>query len=143
MKDIKHLLVIPFLVAVGCVSNLDPPIGEATILRNNTSVRMDPIRSSRTIFTLNENDRVSVIEKQETWYRIRDQDLIEGWMEESTLLRDSTKEILVERVANAQNLPVQNTARATEPVNLRLDPGRNTTIIRRLPRETTFEEDVE
>ena len=72
------------MLVASCVPAMDPAIDEATILRDNTSVRIDGTSSSRTMFMLNEGDRVSIIEKQGTWYRVRDQDLIEGWMDEST-----------------------------------------------------------
>jgi SH3-like domain-containing protein len=127
------------MLVVSCVPAMDPAIDEATILRDNTSVRIDGNSSSRTMFMLNAGDRVSIIEKQGTWYRVRDQELIEGWMEESTLLRDSTRQVLAARVAGARDQPVQNTARATNQVNLRLEPGRQTTLIRRLRRGTALE----
>lgn len=139
MKGIQYSLIGLMMLVASCGPPMDPAIDEAIILNDNTSVRIDATSSARTMFTLKEGARVSIIEKQGTWYRVRDQDLIEGWMDESTLLRDSTRQILIARVAEARNQPVQNTARATDRVNLRLEPGRDTTIIRRLRRGTALE----
>ena len=139
MKGIRHSVIGFVMLVASCVPAMDPAIDEATILRDNTSVRIDGTSSSRTMFMLNEGDRVSIIEKQGTWYRVRDQDLIEGWMDESTLLRDSTRQVLAARVDDARDQPVQNTARTTNQVNLRLEPGRRTTIIRRLRRGAALE----
>ncbi len=127
------------LLALACIPEMDPAIDEATVLNDHTSVRIDAASSARTLFTLDRGARISVIEKRDTWYRVRDQDLIEGWMAESTILRDSTRVALDALVIESADQQSQNTVRTRERVNLRLAPGRDTTIIRLLRRGTAVE----
>ena len=127
------------LLVLACIPEMDPAIDEATVLNDHTSVRIDAASSARTLFTLDQGARISVIEKRDTWYRVRDQDLIEGWMAESTVLRDSTRVALDAMVIESADQQSQNTVRTREQVNLRLAPGRDTTIIRLLRRGTAVE----
>ena len=125
-----------FLFA-GCLPEPDPAIDEATVLLDNTSLRIGPASSTRTMFTLAEGERISILEKQGTWFRVRDGDQIEGWVDESTILSDRSMATMQLGVSEARNWPVQNTATSRDAVNLRLLPGRDTEIIRRLRRGTT------
>ena len=127
------------LLTLACIPEMDPAIDEATVLANNTSVRIDASASARTLFTISAGERISVIEKRDTWYRVRDQDLIEGWMAESTILRDTTRLALDGLVDESSSQESQNTVRAREEVNLRLEPGRDTAVIRRLRRGTALD----
>ncbi len=138
----RHTLIawLGFSVMItGCLPEPEPAIDEATVLSDRTSLRIDASASARTMYTLDEGERVSIIEKRGTWYRVRDRDQIEGWMDESTILSDRSMAEMQRNVLEAATLPIQNTARALEIVNLRLDPGRDTDIIRRLRRGTTLE----
>ncbi len=142
MCSMRHILIswlsLSFMLT-GCLPEPEPAIDEATVLTDNTSLRIDATVSARTMYTLNEGERVSILEKRGTWYRVRDRDQIEGWMDESTILGDRTMAAMRLDVSEAAILPVQNTARAREEVNLRLAPGRDTEIIRRLRRRTPLE----
>ena len=103
MKKMSKLAILQSIVllTLACIPEMDPAIDEATVLSDNTSVRIDATASARTLFMLDEGARISVIEKRETWYRVRDQDLIEGWMAESTILRDSTRLAMEARVVES------------------------------------------
>ena len=131
--------IFPVLLAVAsmltaCLPEPEPAVDEATVLTNNTSVRIAPASSARTLFTINQGERVSIVEKQGAWYRIRDREQIEGWMNESTLITDGTRAAMEALLDQSVGEPVQNTARTREEVYLRLEPGRDTVIIRRLRR---------
>ena len=141
MKHIARLVTLGtvMLLVLACIPEMDPAIDEATVLNDHTSVRIDAASSARTLFTLDQGARISVIEKRDTWYRVRDQDLIEGWMAASTVLRDSTRVALDAMVIESADQQSQNTVRTREQVNLRLAPGRDTTIIRLLRRGTAVE----
>jgi uncharacterized protein YgiM (DUF1202 family) len=132
----------PLVVACvlsGCLPERQPAIDQATVLSNNTSVRLDATSSSRTLFMLDQGDRVEILDKRDSWYLIRDVEQIEGWMDESTLIRDQTRASLDAAVDAARDLPVQNTGQTSDEVNLRLDPGRDSAIIRRLRRGVRFD----
>ena len=133
------LLLVVLLQTSGCLPEPLPAIDEATVLADNTSVRLDASSSARTLFRLDQGERVSIIEKRATWYLVRDRDQLEGWMDESTILRDATAAAMRLALSQAASQPVQNTAEAQEIVNLRLDPGRDTDIIRQLRRGTSLE----
>ena len=142
MRSMCHILIVwlslSFMIT-GCLPEPEPAIDEATVLRDNTSLRVDASSASRTMYTLYEGERVAILEKRGTWYRVRDRDQLEGWMDESTILRDRTMAAMQMSVSEASTLPIQNTAQASEEVNLRLAPGRDIDIIRRLRRRTALQ----
>jgi SH3-like domain-containing protein len=127
------------LLSSGCLPAPEPAIDQATVLSDNTSVRIDATSSSRTLFRVHAGDRVDILEKQGSWYLIRDVEQVEGWMAESTLIRDTTRRALEVAVVQARDLAVQNTAETTDRVNLRMAPGRDSDVIRQLRRGTRLE----
>jgi SH3-like domain-containing protein len=141
MRSMHHIIVSASLTLVltGCLPEPEPAVDEATVLTDNTSMRIDATASARTMYTLSEGERVSILEKRGTWYRVRDRDQIEGWMDESTIISDRAITAMRLGVSEAASQPVQNTASVREEVNLRLAPGRDTEIIRRLRRRTSLE----
>ena len=94
--------------------------------------------TSRTVATLQPDAKVDVMEKQGNWYRIRIGDT-QGWMEETTLLTQTMSARLQAMVAAAKMQEPQNTALLRDDANLRMEPGLNTTVLRRLPSETKVE----
>lgn len=136
MRYLNVMLLAVTFLSGACLPEPEPVIDQATVLSNNSSVRMDATAASRTLFRLSEGERISIIEKRGNWYRIRDKDRIEGWMDESTIITDQTADAMRVSLTESEGQPVQNTARTREEVYLRLDPGRDTRIIRRLRRET-------
>ena len=122
------------VLAAACLPEPEPAIDQATVINDNTSVRVEASGSSRTLFMLDAGDRVDILYKDGSWYRVRDVEQIEGWMDESALIRDMTRRAMEAAVAEARDLPAQNTARTTDVVNLRMAPGRDTDTIRRLRR---------
>ena len=139
MRSTLFILIGVSSLLMGCLPEPEAAIDEATVLGDNTSVRIDATSAARTMFTLDRGERVSILEKRGTWYRIRDREQIEGWMDESTVLTDRTLESMRAELARSASQQVQNTARAREQVNLRVNPGRDTAIVRRLRRGTVLE----
>jgi SH3-like domain-containing protein len=84
-------------------------------------------------------DKVDVLEHQDNWYRVRYGTEIEGWMEESTVITNETKNKIQKLANDSQNLEPQNTAKLKQDANLRLEPGRSTSIIRRAEGGTKVE----
>jgi SH3-like domain-containing protein len=81
---------------------------------------------------LNPGDKVDVLEQRDNWYRIKRGEQLQGWMEESTILTNTTMEKARKLAVDSQAEPPQNTAVLREDANLRMEPGRSTTIIRKL-----------
>lgn len=131
------LVVLPLLNA--CAPAPTPVLEQGAVIVNNASVRMGNSTSSRTIMTLPRGAKIAILEKQANWYRVRYESDVEGWMEESTVMSDTTSKRVRELVAASRNLPAQNTAVTSDAANLRLDPGRTTILIRRLPGKTKIE----
>jgi uncharacterized protein YgiM (DUF1202 family) len=128
-----------FLLLTNCAPKPEPIVDEATVVANNASLRLKNSSTSRTLRVLDSGDKVSVIERQDNWYRVRYGRDVEGWMEASTVVTNETKERIQKLVAASQNLAPQNTAVMKQDSNLRLEPGRTTSIIRRLDAGTRVE----
>src|SRR6185436_16947639 len=64
---------------------------------------------------------------------------VQGWMEESTVITNETKNRIQQLVAASQNLEPQNTAVRKQDANLRLEPGRSTSTIRKVDSGTKVE----
>src|SRR5262245_49527226 len=137
MKRLLALL-LPLLIA-SCASKPEPTLDEAVVVAKYASLRLKNSSTSRTLRVLDPGDKVDVLERQGNWYRVRYSSDMQGWMEESTIITNATKERIQKLVAESQSLEPQNTAVLKQEANLRLEPGRSTPIIRRLDSGTKVE----
>src|SRR4030095_10566221 len=93
---------------------------------------------ARTLKVLEPGPQSEILERQGRLYRVRLDD-IEGYMEVSTLLTDAMRDHIQENINSAINQVPQNTGVLREDGNLRVDPGRNTSILRLLRAQTRVE----
>jgi uncharacterized protein YgiM (DUF1202 family) len=131
-------LVLSFLLT-SCAPKPEPVLDQATVNARNASLRMKNSSTSRTLRVLDVGDKVEVLERQDNWYRVRYGPDVEGWMEESTVITNETRSRIQQLVASSKDLEPQNTAALKQDANLRLEPGRTTSIIRRLDSGTKVE----
>jgi uncharacterized protein YgiM (DUF1202 family) len=135
-------LVLPVLVCLlltSCAPRKEPILDEATVVAKNASLRLKNSSTSRTLRVLDTGDKVDVLEHQENWYRVQYGPNVQGWMEESTLVTNETKDRIQKLAAASQNLEPQNTAVLKQDANLRLEPGRSSAIIRKVDSGTKVE----
>ena len=137
MKLLPCVAICLFLAS--CASKPEPVLDKATVTAKNTSVRLKNSSTSRTVRVLDVGDKVDVLEHQDNWYRVRYGTDIQGWMEESTVMTNETRNRIQTLVSDSQNLEPQNTASLKQDANMRLEPGRSTSIIRRLESGTKVE----
>jgi SH3-like domain-containing protein len=145
LGDMKsHCTVACFVLWIvlslaSCAPKPEPTLDHATVVARNASVRIRNSSTSRTLVTLNVGDKVDVLERQDNWYRIRQGTQLQGWMEESTIVTNNTLARVSEMATESQSQRPQNTGALRDDANLRLDPGRSTSIIRRLDSGTKLE----
>src|SRR5215813_5378181 len=108
MKAVSSLLIS--LLIVSCASKPEPVVDQATVVSKNASLRLKNSSTSRTLRVLDTGDKVDVLERQENWYRVRYGTDVQGWMEESTVVTNETRDRIKKIVAESQNLEPQNTA---------------------------------
>jgi hypothetical protein len=141
MKIISLGIVFLSIMAIAlsaCAPELAPSIGEATVNAEHASLRSRNMATSRTIQVMEPGDHVQILERQDRWYRVRVGDT-EGWMEISTLVTDDMKKQMQQIVESARNQVPQNTGTLTQGANLRLEPGRATSVLKRLEAQTLLE----
>src|SRR5689334_10037407 len=138
-RHMKAVVLLTFLLISSCAPRPEPILDQATVVAKNASLRMRNSSTSRTLRVLDTGDKVSVLERQENWYRVRVGDEVEGWMEESTVVTNATRNRIQNLVSESENQTPQNTAVVREEANFRIDPGRNTSIIRKLDTGTKVE----
>ncbi|HYR43965.1 MAG TPA: SH3 domain-containing protein [Terriglobia bacterium] len=131
-------LLFAFLFA-GCAPKPEPVLDQATVVAKNASLRLRNSSTSRTLRVLDTGEKVEVLERQENWYRVRYGSDVQGWMEESTVVTNDTKNRIQQLVAASQNEEGQNTAVVKQAANFRLEPGRSTPIIHKLESGTKIE----
>jgi hypothetical protein len=131
-------LLVSFLLS-SCAHQPEPPIDQASVVSKNASLRLKNSSTSRTIRVFDIGDKVEVLERQGNWYRVRYGPDVEGWMEESTVLTSENKNRIQQAVAAARSLETQNTAVLKQDANLRFEPGRSTSILRKLDNGTKVE----
>src|SRR5215831_10853777 len=137
MRLLPSFLVLLFVMS--CAPRPEPVLDEGNVIAKNASPPFKNSSTSRTLRVLDTGDKVDVLEHQDNWYRVRYGSDVEGWMEESTVVTNEMKERIKKLVTESQNLEPQNTAVTKQDVNLRLEPGRSTAIIRRLDSGTRVE----
>jgi len=130
-------LVICVLVTA-CCSKSASGVTQATVNAEHASLRSRDSATSRTLKVLEPGMKVEILEQQGRWYRVRLGDM-EGWMDSSTLLTDSMRDHIQESINSAIGQMAQNTGVLAEGGNLRVDPGRNTAVLRKLPQRTPVE----
>jgi hypothetical protein len=140
MKILSGLLVpVSFACILGTACSPKGPEPErATVNAEHSSLRARNSATSRTLKVLEPGTHVEILEREGRWYRVRLDD-IEGYMEVSTLLTDAMRDHIQENINSAINQISQNTGALREDGNLRVDPGRNTSILRLLRAQTMVE----
>lgn len=133
------VLVVLLLLLSACSPKPEPVLDQATVVAKNASVRLKNSSTSRTLHTLGSGDKVEVLERKNNWYRIRYGGTVQGWMEESTVVTNATKNRIRQMVAASQGQPPQNTAVLREEANFRIEPGRSTPVVRKLDAGTKVE----
>jgi SH3-like domain-containing protein len=140
MKAVIATPIVSLLLLSSCASaDTEEILDQATVVADRASVRLRNSSTSRTIQVLDVGDKVDVLERDGNWFRIRYDGGIQGWMEESTVVTNRTRERIKEMAAASQNLLPQNTATLRDIANFRLEPGRSTPVIRRLEEGTQVE----
>ncbi len=142
IKAAVPLMLLCFLLQTSCAPKKEPAKEQATVVAKHASVRMKNSSTSRTLLNLEPGARVDVLEKQGNWYRVRADDVqgsVQGWMEETTLMTEEMSAKLKAMVEIARKQAPQNTATLRDDGNLRMEPGRNTTVIRKVLAETKAE----
>jgi len=139
MKIMSFALVSVLLVPLAACSPKGPPsLGEATVNVRNASLRSRDSSTSRTLRVLEPGMKVEILEQQGSWYRVRLGEM-EGWMSASTLLTDAMRDHIQEGVNASIGQVPQNTGTLTRDANLRVDPGRNTAVLRLVPERSPVE----
>lgn len=132
------VLIFTCLFGSACTQTSDPGTERATVNAEHSSLRARDSATSRTLKVLEPGTPVEILERQGRWYRVRLDDT-EGWMEVSTLLTDAMRNRIQENINSAINQVPQNTGTLGQDANLRIDPGRDTSILRRLTARTAVE----
>ena len=136
----KVVVVLTFLLIISsCSARPEPILDQATVVARNASLRMKNSSTSRTLRVLESGDKVDVLERHGNWYRVRFGEDVEGWMEESTVVTTATRNRIHDMVAASEHQTPQNTAVLREDANFRIEPGRNTAVIRKLASGTKVE----
>jgi hypothetical protein len=140
MKILLPLLVPLLLMTaiLGTACSGEAPLERATVNAAHAALRSRDSTMSRTLKVMEPGERVEILEQQGRWYRVRFA-VIEGWMDSSTLLTDSMRNRIQENINSALNQKPQNTGTLRQDGNLRVEPGRNTAILRRLPARSAVE----
>ncbi|PYS29221.1 MAG: hypothetical protein DMG11_09725 [Acidobacteria bacterium] len=136
---INVVVLLALLLVTSCSPKPEPILDQATVVAKNASLRQRSSSTSRTLRTLGPGDRVEVLERQNNWYRVRYGPDVQGWMEESTVVTNATRERIRTLVSASRDQLAQNTGVLREEANFRIEPGRTSSIIRRLDSGTKVE----
>jgi len=135
---LASILLIVAGVAAACAPKAKEPIGHATVNATHASLRSRNSATSRTLKVMEPGERVELLEQQDRWYKVRFGE-IEGWMEVSTILTEDVQKRIQATVDSARDQVPQNTGLLLQDANLRIEPGRSTSVLRRLAARTTVD----
>src|SRR5215467_9858752 len=94
--------VLLLLLLSNCAPKPERVLDHATVVARNASLRLRNSSTSRTLRVLDTGDKVDVLERQENWYRVRYGPDVQGWMEESTVVTNQTRDRIKKIVAESQ-----------------------------------------
>ncbi len=135
----KLVVLLTFLLISSCAPPPEPILDQATVIARNASLRMKNSSTSRTLRVLDTGDKVDILERRNNWYRVRFGEDVQGWMEESTIVTNATRNRIHDMVAASAHQTAQNTGVLREETNFRIEPGRNMAVIRKLDSGTKVE----
>src|SRR5215831_13792648 len=98
------------VVLTSCAPRPEPVLDQATVVAKNASLRLKNSSTSRTLRVLDTGDKVEVLELRDNWYRVRYGPDVQGWMEESTVVTNDTRNRIQQLVTASKDLEPQNTA---------------------------------
>jgi len=128
--------VIVLLLALcfgGCTSDSSEVLGEAYIGPATVNVRRELAQRNSTVAVLQHGQKVSIIDVHRRFFKIRAPNGAEGWVDSNDLLTvDEMEQIRKERQA-AQQLPSEGAATVFEPLNIHIEPSRNSPAFARIP----------
>jgi SH3-like domain-containing protein len=138
-RHMKVVVLLTLFLLSSCAPKPEPILDQAIVVARNASLRQKNSSTSRTLRVLDTGERVSILERNANWYRVRFGDDVEGWMEESTVVTNATRNRIQDLVASSEHQSPQNTAVIREEANFRIEPGRNTPVIRKIDAGTKVE----
>src|SRR5213594_3207415 len=96
------------VVLTSCAPKPEPVLDQATVVAKNASLRLKNSSTSRTLRVLDTGEKVEVLERQDNWYRVRYGPDVQGWMEESTVVTNATRERIRTLVSASRDQLAQN-----------------------------------
>src|SRR5437899_1106775 len=115
---INVVVLLALLLVTSCSPKPEPILDQATVVAKNASLRQRSSSTSRTLRTLGPGDRVEVLERQNNWYRVRYGPDVQGWMEESTVVTNATRERIRTLVSASRDQLAQNTGADSIPTSI-------------------------
>lgn len=126
------LLVLP-LCFVSCTDDSSDVLGKAYIAPSSVNLRRELTERKSTVTSLKHGDEVDIIDVRRRFLKVRTAAGYEGWLDSADLLTpEEMLQIRSER-RRALTLPSQGAATVFDPLNVHIEPGRDSPAFARIP----------
>ncbi|MGH9582331.1 MAG: SH3 domain-containing protein, partial [Bryobacteraceae bacterium] len=122
------------LCFVSCTSDSSDVLGKAYIAPVTVNLRRDLTEKNSTVAVLKHGDKVAIIDVRRIFLKVRAAGGAEGWLSSYDLLTsEQMRQIRLERL-QARTLPSQGSATVYDPLNIHIEPGRDSPVFALIPR---------
>lgn len=120
------------LLLAGCTDSR-VTLGQAYVAPATLRVHSQIAPKSNTVAELKHGDHVEIVDVQRRMVRIRTDKGVEGWVDSLQLLSSQQMDLLKQRRQEEGSLPSEGTATAYEPLNIHIDPNRQSPSFAQIP----------
>jgi SH3-like domain-containing protein len=123
------------LCAVSCGTSTSPAgdeLGEAFVAPATLTLRREIVSKSGNVTVLKHGERVSIIDIKRRFVKVRTAKHLEGWVDSSQLLSSEQMAQIAKEAKAAATLPSQGAATVFEPLNVHVEPFRQSPAFARI-----------
>jgi hypothetical protein len=131
--------VMGWLVGCSTQGPPEPAIGTAFAGPATVTLRKDLAAKAPAVATVEHGEKLDIVEKRRRFYRVRTTKGITGWTDGSQLMSEKAMQDFRRTSDLASQLPSQGTAKVFDPLNVHIEPARQSPSFYRIPENGSVE----
>lgn len=126
------LLSLSAGILTSCEAHTSNSLGDAYVAPAQLNLRSELSSKFNNVATLKHGEHVIIVDVKRRFVKIRSQGGVEGWVDSEQLMGPEAMSALEVKTQNALKLPSQGSASVYEPLNIHIDPNRQSPALSRI-----------